>query len=147
MRIAIIGAGNLGGALGRRWAAAGHDVTFGVREDGGVKGGLPAGARTASVEGAAAGAEVVVLAVPAGAVADAVAAAGPLGGKVVVDATNPIGPGLTLAAGPNGESAAERTQALVPGAKVVKAFNQTGANNVANPAYGDSPPVMFYAGD
>jgi predicted dinucleotide-binding enzyme len=74
------------------------------------------------------------------------AAHGALDGKVLVDATNPVGPGIRLATGPDGASQAERTQQLVPRARVVKAFNQTGANNVAGPSY-DPRPVMFVAGD
>lgn len=54
MRIAVIGAGNVGGTLGRRWAALGHQVTFGVREGGEVKGGAPPGTRVASVADACA---------------------------------------------------------------------------------------------
>jgi len=59
MRIAVTGAGNVGGTLGRRWAALGHQVTFGVRQGGEVKGGAPPGTRVASVADACAGAEVI----------------------------------------------------------------------------------------
>jgi 8-hydroxy-5-deazaflavin:NADPH oxidoreductase len=148
MRIAVIGAGNVGGTLGRRWAEGGHDITFGVRHGSGAKGGeLPAGTRTASVADAVRDAEVVVLATPWDAVADALRSAGPLGGKVLLDATNPLASGLRLDVGPGGESGAERVQALAPRARVVKVFNTTGFNNMANPVYGGEPTVMFYAGD
>lgn len=156
MRIAIIGAGNLGGALGRRWADRGHEVVYGVRDPSegaaAVKGGLTHGARVASLADAAAGAAVVILATPAGAVADAVASLGAaLGSAIVVDATNPVGPGLRLLTGPDGESQAERTQALLrtsaPGARVVKSFNQTGANVVADPSAFTPRPMMAVAGD
>src|SRR5829696_10439755 len=120
MRIAIIGAGNVGGTLGRRWAELGHDVTFGVRRpaDGAaaVKGGgaLPARARVASPADAVRDAEVVVLATPWSAVRAALdgigAAAGALDGVTLVDATNPIAAGLQVDAGPHGESGAERVQ-------------------------------------
>ncbi|HUB20969.1 MAG TPA: NAD(P)-binding domain-containing protein [Streptosporangiaceae bacterium] len=61
MKIAIIGTGNIGGTLGRRWLAAGHEVTHGSR-DGAGQG--PGGARQTAVGDAIAGADVVVLAVP-----------------------------------------------------------------------------------
>ena len=155
MRIAVIGAGNVGGTLGRRWAQLGHEVRFGVRDPArgaaAVKGGdaLPSGATVATPAEAARGADVVVLTTPWTAVADAVRELGPgaLDGVVLVDATNPLGPGFALDVGPQGESGAERLQALVPRARVVKAFNTTGFNNMADPVYGGEPTVMFYTGD
>lgn len=72
---------------------------------------------------------------------------GELDGVTLIDATNPLGPGFTLDVGPNGASAAERIQALAPRARVVKAFNSTGANNMQHPVYDGARTVMFYAGD
>src|SRR4051794_3921616 len=74
MRIGIIGAGNVGGTLGKAWAARGHDVRFGVRDadDPKVKELLAAAgtkATAASVAEAAAFAEAIVLCVPYGAIA------------------------------------------------------------------------------
>src|SRR5262245_14752837 len=83
MRIAVIGAGNIGRTLGGKWTAARHDVVYGVRRPG-----EPA---TASVADAVSGADVVVLAVPGGAAKDVIASlGGGLAGKVVVDATNDV---------------------------------------------------------
>jgi 8-hydroxy-5-deazaflavin:NADPH oxidoreductase len=157
MRVAVIGAGSVGGTLGRRWAELGHEVAFGVRRpaDGAaaVKGGgaLPAGARVVAPAGAVRGADVVLLATPWGAVPDALRDAGAdrgaLDGLVLVDATNPLAAGLRLDVGPNGESGGERVQALAPGARVVKAFNTTGYNNMAQPAYDGAATMMCYAGD
>jgi 8-hydroxy-5-deazaflavin:NADPH oxidoreductase len=157
MRIAVIGAGNVGGTLGRRWAERGHEVVFGVRRPAegaaAVKGGgaLPAGARVAAPGEAVRGADVVLLATPWGAVPDALreagAESGALDGVVLVDATNPIAAGLRLDTGPKGESAGERVQALAPRARVVKAFNTTGYNNMARPAYDGEATMMCYAGD
>lgn len=153
MRIAVIGAGNVGGTLGRRWASAGHQVVFGLRNpaDGaaGVKGGdaLPVGASVAAIADAVRGAEVVLLATPWEGVPDALRAAGSLDGAIVIDATNPLGAGLRLLPGPGGESGGERVQALVPAARVVKAFNTTGFANMADPVYEGQPTVMPYAGN
>jgi 8-hydroxy-5-deazaflavin:NADPH oxidoreductase len=152
MRIGIIGAGNVGGTLGRRWAALGHDVTFGVRgapdaELRAIVDGARGRARAAPVADAVRDAEVVVLATPWAAVPDALASAGPLDGKVLFDCTNPLKPGFTLDVGPGGESGAERVAALAKGARVVKVFNTTGFNNMADPSYGGEPTLMLYAGD
>lgn len=165
MRIAVIGSGNVGGTLGRRWAQLGHDVVFGVRDPArgasAVKGGdgegaqLPAGARVASpreaVEGSdgAGRADALLLATPWNAVPKALGDLEPqsLQGIALLDATNPIAAGLRVDAGPGGASGAERVQALAPGAHVVKIFNTTGYENMGNPAYGDARAAMFYAGD
>lgn len=157
MRIAVIGAGNVGGTLGRRWAQLGHDVVFGLREpEGGeskVKGGaaLPERALLATVPVAVRDAEVVVFATPWNAVPDALAEAGAndgaLDGKTVLDATNPLGAGLRILAGERGESGAEQIQARVPNARVVKVFNTTGFGNMQDPMYDGAATVMFYAGD
>lgn len=114
MRVGIIGAGNVGGTLGRRLAQLGHDVTFGLRDPtegaAGVKGGkdLPKSARTASVSGAAHDVDAVILATPWAAVPDAISQAGSLAGVILVDATNPLSAGLALDVGPAGESASRR---------------------------------------
>lgn len=155
MRIAIIGAGNVGGTLGRRWAELGHEVTFGIRNPtrgaAAVKGGgaLPANARVASPSEAVKNAEVVVLATPWGAATDALREFGAtrLAGVPLLDTINPLGPGLTLDTGSAGESAAERLQSLAPEMRVVKVFNTTGFNNMANPDYGGTAATMFIAGD
>ena len=88
MRIAVIGAGNVGATLGNAWCAAGHQVIYGVRKPD------PDSTAEKSVGEAAAGAEVVVLATPWPAVDDAVAACGDLTGRILVDCTNPLLPGL-----------------------------------------------------
>lgn len=157
MRIAVIGSGNVGGTLGRRWATLGHTVAFGVRDASrgadAVKGGdaLPEGATVTTVAEAIGNADVLLLATPwnaaADALRDAAAARSGLEGVVVIDATNPLGPQFRLDVGADGASGAERLQALVPRARVVKAFNSTGYNNMADPMYGGSPSAMFYAGD
>jgi predicted dinucleotide-binding enzyme len=153
MRVAVLGAGNVGGTLGRRWAEGGHDVVFGVRNPergaSAVKGGaaLPARASVALPADAVRGADAVVLATPWPAVSDALKEAGTLDGMTILDATNPLGAGLQLDVGPNGQSGAERVQAMAPKARVVKIFNTTGFDNMRNPVYDGSPTVMFYAGD
>lgn len=153
MRIAVLGSGNVGGTLGRRWAAAGHSVAFGVRDVNrgadAVKGGdtLPTGATVTTMADALREVDVVLLATPWNAASETLRTAGPLRGVVVIDATNPLGAGFRLERGPNGESGAELLQAVVPEARVVKAFNSTGFSNMADPVYDGAATVMFYAGD
>src|SRR5690242_4395027 len=100
MKIAVIGMGSVGGTLGRRWAELGHAVTFGVKNPADGKATaliakIGHGAAIASVPQAVANAEVVVLATPATANADAIRAAGNLSGKILIDVTNPLKPDLS----------------------------------------------------
>jgi predicted dinucleotide-binding enzyme len=97
VKIAIIGSEFVGTALAKGWSGAGHDVVFGVRDPRAAKAGesvraTEGRARAAGVPAAAAGADVVVLAVPWTAAEDALRQAGSLAGKVLVDATNPLNP-------------------------------------------------------
>jgi predicted dinucleotide-binding enzyme len=151
MKIAVIGAGSVGGTLGRRWAELGHAICFGVRDvaNADVKalvGRIRGDARLASVGDAARDAEVVVLATPYQANSAAIAEAGDLSGKILIDVTNPVGADLTLAVGFN-TSDAEQVAKLAPRARVYKAMNQVGFEVMANPVFAGGKPVMFVAGD
>jgi len=134
MKIAVIGTGHIGGTLGQRWRAAGHDVTYGSREGSGTG---PGGAPVMPVADALTSAEVVLLAVPGSAVAEVVAANGAaLRGKVVIDAVNRIGePEI------NSQTA---IAAAAPGARYVRAFNTLGWENFADPPSG---AALFFAAD
>src|SRR5262249_4806906 len=140
MKIAIIGAGSVGGTLGAAWANRGHEVVFGVRDaaDRKLKELLARGggkARAAGVKDAAAAAEVVALTGPWPAAQDALRSAGDLRGEILLDCMNPLKPDLSgLTIGYTG-SAAEQVAAWAPGARVVKIFNTTGFANIANPEY------------
>jgi 8-hydroxy-5-deazaflavin:NADPH oxidoreductase len=148
MEIAIIGSGNIGAGLARAWREHGHAVTFGARDPGDAKlGALTSelGARAATIAEAVAGAEVVVLAMPARA-ADEVAAAASFDGKLVIDCTNLVGPGMTLVHG-HTTSWAEELAKKLPGARVFKSFNAQGAENLANPVYDGVRATNFFCGD
>jgi 8-hydroxy-5-deazaflavin:NADPH oxidoreductase len=96
MKVAIIGAGNVGGALGRAWSRAGHAVVFGVRDPSAAEvRALVAetGAEALAPAAAAAAGAVVVLALPWGAAEAAVRGLGDLTGKVVIDCMNPLAMG------------------------------------------------------
>lgn len=146
MRIGIVGAGSVGSALGRGWARAGHEVRYGVRAPGSSKVADP-DAPVGTVAEAAAFAEVLVLAVPWGGAESAVRAAGDLAGKVLLDCTNPLLPNLGGLAVGHTTSAGEQVAGWASGARVVKIFNTTGANNMADPRYGGEGVTMFYCGD
>jgi len=134
MKIAVIGTGRIGGTLGQRWQAAGHDVTYASRKGSGTG---PGGAPVTPVDDALTGAEVVLLAVPGPAMAEVVAAHGTaLGGKVVIDAANRIGQ-------PDVNSQAE-IAAAAPDARYVRAFNTLGWENFADPLPGTA---LFFAAD
>jgi predicted dinucleotide-binding enzyme len=152
MNITIIGAGNVGGTLGQRWAHNGHQVTFGVRDPQSPKvqevlRAAGANARAAGVREAATAAECILLATPWTATQDAIQTAGNLSGKIVVDCTNPLAPGLRGLALGHTTSGGEQVARWAAGARVVKAFNMTGAKNMANPAYGAQHVTMCICGD
>jgi len=146
MRLAVIGAGNVGKALGKAWGRRGHDVTYGARQPGDAK---YAGLKTATVAEAARAAEAILLATPWEATEAALSAAGDLTGKLLLDATNPlaIGPhGIGLALG-HSISGGEKVAAWAKGAAVFKTLNTTGFNNMENSGGYAQKPVMFFAGD
>jgi predicted dinucleotide-binding enzyme len=147
MRIAIIGAGNVGGALGRAWLAAGHEVIWGVRDPARYPD-LPAG-RLADPAVAAKGADAIVLATPWPATEAAIVALGDLTGRTVIDTTNPLrmgADGLELALGFD-TSAGELVAGWAAGAHVYKTLNTTGSGNMDSARRYATPPVMFVAGD
>jgi len=152
MRITILGAGNVGGALGRGWARAGHDIVYGVRDPADAKHepvAAAAKARVKSLAEAVQNAEAVVLAVPFAAVDETLSAAGDLAGQILVDATNPLrmgAGGLELALGFD-RSGAEQVAARARGASVFKTLNQVGFEVMADASGYAPPPVMFVAGD
>ena len=148
MQILIVGAGNVGRALGSGWTRSGHRVTYAVRDP--SKPDLEVlrrqGASVISSSGAAAAADVIALTVPWPAVDASLKTLGPLAGKVVIDATNPLTPDFSLAVG-HPDSAGETVARLAPAARVVKAFNTTGFNNMADSRYPGGKLAMLVAGD
>jgi len=152
MKIAILGAGNVGGALGKIWAAKGHSIFFGVPDPKSEKmhalvSSMGANARAGSVAEAAVNAEAVVLATPWPVAEDAIRAAGNLSGKIVIDCTNPLEPDLSGLVLGHDTSAGEEVAKWAKGALVVKAFNTTGAGNMANTHYDSARPTMCICGD
>jgi len=151
MTIAIIGAGQVGSALGRNLVARGEQVHFGVPDPdkyAPLAEQLGGAARVGTVSAAvAAAAEIVVLAIPYAAAAEAVRGIGDWGGRILVDATNPIAPGLSGLSVGTGSSGAEELARLATHARVIKAFNTTGFENMADPQYLQGRIFMPVCGD
>lgn len=153
MRIAVIGHGNVGGALADRLQRLGHNVAIAVRDQN--SGSLLALMRRnpSLLQGppldVVKNAELVILATPFQAVEEALTPlADSLVGKVLVDCTNPIGSGLTH--GLRSErSGTELIQALLPRTRVVKAFSIYGYENFGEPfSYGSGQrPAMLFCGN
>lgn len=149
MQIAIIGAGNVGGALATTAVKSGHTVTLAATDAdkvGQAAAAAGANAATSNLD-AVRDAEIVVLAVPHAAVAGIAAELGEaLQGKVVVDSTNPLNDTFSDLV-TSGRSAAEELQDALPGVPVVKAFNTIFAGRHGNPTEVGLPLDAFIAGD
>jgi predicted dinucleotide-binding enzyme len=146
MRVAVVGAGRIGGNIARQLAAAGHEVTVSFARDLSALAALAEeiGASVAAPDAAVEGAEVVVVSVPWGVLPPALGAAGPLAGKVVIDTTNQFG------AGPKpqpGQTAAAFNAARMPGARYTKCFNTLTARFQAETAGRDPRVVQWLCGD
>jgi 8-hydroxy-5-deazaflavin:NADPH oxidoreductase len=144
MRIGIIGAGNVGATLGTAFVRAKHEVVYGSRDEGRTA--PHSGALLGSIRGAVLDTEVVILAIPFEGAGSALAAAGDFEGRILIDATNPVGRDFNLTL-ERTTSGGEHVASLAKGARVVKAFNTTGYDVMANPKFGAHRAAMFVAGD
>jgi predicted dinucleotide-binding enzyme len=146
MKIAILGGGNVGGALAKGWAKAGHDITLGVRDElsdkvKNVTANHPA-IKAKSVAEAVRDSDVVLVSLPINVVVDVAKHCGNLSGKVIIDATNTVSQKPVPYA-----TATEAFKELTKCEDVAKCFNSTGFENMENPVYGEVAADMFVAGD
>ena len=144
MKIGVLGSGKIGGTLGRKWAKAGHEVVFGVRDPGADK----VKDLLASIEGsvearphaeALVSSEVVLFAMPHSAVTEfAREHAAALDGRILIDATNHFGAAVI-----NNVAA---LQAQAPRARTYRAFNALGWEVFAEPYFDEIQTDLFYCG-
>jgi predicted dinucleotide-binding enzyme len=155
VRVGVIGAGRIGGNAGRLFSRAGHEVLFSFSRDRAKLEALAkeAGGVAGTPAEAARFGEVVMLSVPWALVDEALEAAGPLDGKVLIDTTNQFGRNENGNFGvlrlPDGLSAAAYNARRAEDARLVKAYNTMTAGFQAEAAGRTGPDrvVMFYAGD
>jgi hypothetical protein len=146
MKIAIIGTGNVGGALATKWAHKGHEINLGVQDINNFKGKELLSNPNTHVYSTAEAvkiSDVILLATPAPAAVEVVKSLGDTTGKIIIDAMN-----IVMKRGPQGYS--HTTDAILDHTQtrdVVKCFNTTGFNNMQNPNYGDVAIDLFVAGD
>lgn len=146
MNIAIIGTGNVGGALATKWAKKGHRIFLGVNDTNNFKGAALLSNPDTSVhlvKEAVQQADVILIATPATAAAEVAQSLGDTSGKIIIDAMN-----VVMGRGPAGFT--NTTDAILSNTQtkdVVKCFNTTGFNNMLNPVYGNTAIDMFVAGD
>jgi predicted dinucleotide-binding enzyme len=152
VRIGVIGAGRIGGNAARLLAGAGHDVMLSFSRDPERLADLAAAigdrATAGEVGQAAQFGEAVLLSVPWALIPEALAQAGSLAGRIVIDTTNQFGPDGVQPV-PGGLTAAAFNQERMPGARVVKAFSTLTSGFQASAA-GRRPAervVLFLAGD
>jgi 8-hydroxy-5-deazaflavin:NADPH oxidoreductase len=146
MKIAIIGTGNVGSALAQRLVLAGHQVSFGVRDASSTKSqkaSAIAGTTILSIEDASASAEVIIIATPPEAVLALASQLGDVKHKILIDTTNSVRTRPEPYA-----TAYHALKEITKSGKIVKCFNSTGFENMANPIYPAFGGIdMFCAGD
>lgn len=147
MKIAIIGSGNVGGALAKKWIKAGHTVLVGARfplSEKNLKLASEINEKCfTSIEDAVKQSEVILISTPAPATIEVVKSLGNTSGKIIIDAMN-----IVMGRGPQGYTCT--TNAILDNTltkDVVKCFNTTGFNNMLNPDYGSVALDLFVAGD
>ena len=150
--IAVIGTGNVGSALGPKFAAQGHTIVYGSRDpdDNDVTELVEltgSGATATTQADAVAGADIVVLAVPGTKVAEITAGLGDLSDKVIIDPTNPVKMDLLRMRHVAGTSNTDVIQSIAPHADVVKAFNTLGWKVMVDPDIAGGPVSVPLAGD
>ncbi|WP_281024430.1 MULTISPECIES: NADPH-dependent F420 reductase [unclassified Rhizobium] len=150
MKIAVIGTGNMGAGLARLLAGTGSEMVIGHRDPAKAAsfaaelgGNVEAGGIAAAIKLA----DIAILALPYGAIAEALKEAGNLKGKVLIDVSNPTTADFRGLVVGHSTSAAEEIQALAPGATVIKAFNTIFAPLLPREARNGKVLQVFIAGD
>ena len=146
MKIAIIGTGNVGGALATKWSKVGHEINLGVRDTSNFKGIellQNPNTKAFSIADAVRLSDVVLISTPATAAIEVAQSLGDTNGKIIIDTMN-----IVMGRGPKGFT--KTTNAILANTlttEVVKCFNTTGANNMKDTNYGTSQIDVFVAGN
>jgi len=144
LRVAVLGAGNIGGTLGRKWARVGHTVAFGIKHPTGeraqaLRAELGDAVAVGSPADALSAGDIVVVALPGNVVDETIIASkAQIDGKIVIDAANRLG------GGPMNSLATFQTH--TPNARVFRAFNTYGWENFADPQYHGVQADLFFCG-
>ena len=146
MKIAIIGTGNVGGALASKWAAVGHEILLGVKDKSNFKGKhLLENPNTSAmtIREAVFKSEIILIATPATVAIEVSRSLGDTAGKIIIDAMN-----IVRGRGPEGfNNTSDAILANTQSNEVVKCFNTTGFNNMVNPVYAETAVDLFTCGD
>jgi len=148
--IAILGAGNVGMALARAFVARGESIVFGVPDPDKYRNAVAAlgpAASVGSTGAAVAASDLVILATPYSAALSVAGSVPDWANRILVDATNPLAAGLAGLSVGTTTSGAEEIAKAARGARVVKAFNTTGAENMADSRYAGGAVFMPVCGD
>lgn len=145
MNIAIIGSGNVGGALAQQWIKAGHTVLIGAKfplSEKNIRLATKIGEdRFATIENAVKQSAVILIATPPTAIFEIIEQIGDVSSKVIIDATN------SVMKSPEPYKTVYHCLADKTKAGIVKCFNSTGFENMLNPVYNGQGIDMFMAGD
>ncbi|MDX2046357.1 MAG: NAD(P)-binding domain-containing protein [Chitinophagaceae bacterium] len=145
MKIAVIGSGNVGGALAQQWVKTGHTVLIGAKfplSEKNISLAAKIGEdRFAAIENAVKQCEVILIATPPAAIFEVITQMGNVTGKVIIDATN------TVMKNPEPYKTVYHCLSDKTAAEIVKCFNSTGFENMLNPVYHGDGIDMFMAGD
>jgi len=149
MKIGIVGSGDIGSTLGRLWAKAGHRIYYSFSHDRQKLERLAAEAgnesKAVTPYDAVRCSDVVLFSVPWDEQDEAIKQMGRFEGQIVIDTTNPFGPGMRVESFDENDSSSEHVARKLPGAKVIKAFNTLKDETLA--ARSGQGLVVFFAGD